>query len=478
MGGGLMQLVATGAQDIYLTGKPQITFFKSVYMRHTNFAIESIQQRITGTPQPNNRISITIARNGDLLKNIYIEFNASTLFNLLVTSDKYPGNEFHINMCSDFGHALFDTIELEIGGNVVDRHYGRWLTIWRDLTDKNEYGDQGFLNIANDASGNYIYGSDPEYISPDLGVIGYSTRYQKMSYTSRGIPNNLVDGIAYPLDSLHNVLSGAPKKVYVPLKFWFCRNPGLALPLVALQYHEVKLNVTFSPISSLFSAYTYFGGNKITLDANLIQPAYDNNITFYADYIFLDKVEREQFAKNDHDYLIDQLQYVKSTGSTIELPFKHCVKELIWTGSPYNYPFVITGPDTGPATPNFTTDPTYRPLVQNLYFKLVLNGADVSDFQHLNYYSRYQIWKYHTGFGATCNFDTIAVYSFAMNPELHQPSGTCNFTKLSSAKILCSGSSNNTPTGVPESLLTFDVYAVNYNIFKVASGMGGLIYSK
>jgi hypothetical protein len=453
MGGGLMQLVAYGAQDIYLTGQPQITFFKAVYRRYTNFAMESILQTINGSVNPGSTTSVTIARNGDLLKNLWLEFNPSEVIPSGTTGVTEIG--------CDFGHAIIDTLELEIGGQLIDRQYGRWLTIWRDLTELNPTGCQGNLNSLN--GDEPILNSTYSYQQAPL-----STKYQFMSYTHQG---------TFAGNPTRTYL--APVRAYIPLQFWFCKNPGLALPLIALQYHEVKLNIKFASIAS------FIAGTPSTTP-NL------SSVKIYADYIYLDTTERRQFAQNAHEYLIDQLQYQELPATngniqTFELNFNHPVKELIWTGKPVNVVVNSSansgGNITGAATPssivaNATgttiTTPNVAPT-SDCSFKIVLNGTDRFTSRHITYFTRNQIWDYHTGFGSTAsnynfnyNRDAIAVYSFALRPEEHQPSGTCNFSRIDTAQLVSSGT---TP------LNALDVYAVNYNVLRIMSGMGGLAYS-
>ena len=288
-----MQLVAYGAQDIYLTGQPQITFFKSVYRRHTNFAIESILQTINGSIAPSSRVSVTVSRNGDLLKRLWITFQP----NLLITSNT--------TYASDLGHAMLQQLELEIGGQLIDRQYGLWLTIWNNLTEVNSTGAQGELTVS---------GAEPMLngYATASGAGGPSTRYQRMAYTHLANTTGAIDSTL-----------GGPSEAYIPMQFWFCRNPGLAVPLIALQYHEVKFNITFTPAS----AYTVSGVSNI---ANC-------NLNVYADYVYLDTTERRQFAQNAHEYLIDQLQYQSesssgtSTTNTIRLNFNHPVKAVSYT---------------------------------------------------------------------------------------------------------------------------------------------------
>ena len=454
MGGGLMQLVAYGAQDIYLTGQPQITFFKSVYRRHTNFSIESILQTINGTASPGSRVSVTVSRNGDLLKNLWIQYDPSAL--IVGDDDYYLG--------CDFGHALLQQVELEIGGQLIDRQFGLWLTVWRELSEVNPTGMQARLHWG---------GQEPPYPnSGDQATIKESwelpTKYQKMSYTHKG----------YPTASGYGGSQYAPKRAYIPMAFWFCKNPGLAVPLIALQYHEVKFNITFAPTA-----------NFVLPDTTA--PSVDlNSVVVYADYVYLDTTERRQFAQNAHEYLIDQLQVQTDGGSssssqTIRLNFNHPVKELIWCGTPvpvtsdgyWNTNVVVTGGATPyPVIGSISTSTTdhNQPAQSSLTSKIVLNGTDRFTERHLTYFTRNQIWDCHTGFGATANYDSIGVYSFALRPEEHQPSGTCNFSRIDTAQLVFNNASINGET-VGVNPLT--IFAVNYNVLRIMSGMGGLAYS-
>ena len=440
MGGGLMQLVAYGAQDIYLTGQPQITYFKSVYRRHTNFAVESIQQTINGSVAAGARVSVTISRNGDLLKNLWVQYNPSLLLPLSSNTGA---------IASDLSHALLQILEIEIGGQLIDRQYGTWLTVWRDLTEMNELGAQGQVTTTGaEPQINSAGGTDGD------GAALASTRYQRMSYTHQG--NAL--GVSNT--------TNAPTECYIPMRFWFCRNPGLAIPLIALQYHEVKFNIQFALASQ------YVIGGTVPTSGGIGNA----NFAVYADYIYLDTTERRQFAQNAHEYLIDQLQSQQesssgsSSNNTIRLNFNHPVKELIWIGAPVA-PTINSSLDSvgGGATPS--------PIVvgktgatSNTQMKIILNGTDRFTARNLKYFTRNQIWDCHTGFGATGVADSIAVYSFALRPEEHSPSGTCNFSRIDTAQLAFYG-------GLGETINALNIYAVNYNVLRIMSGMGGLAYS-
>jgi hypothetical protein len=379
--GGLIQLVAVGAQDIWVTGNPQITYWKTVYKHHTNFAVESIEQDITGSSAPGSRVVFTIARNGDLLKGLYLQYNPSQLL---------PNNPNIQEIASNLGHAIIDTIELHIGGQPIDRLYGKWLTIWKTLTDKNDiYGFQGQVGSL---------GEEPEM----------SSLYNKMAYTHKGVTyTNTILGT-----------DNAPHEAYIPLPFWFSQNSGLAIPLIALMYHEVKVIIIYSKLENFVKC-----NNKLTVNFS--------SIRLFADYIFLDSQERRKFADDPHEYLIEQLQLQENPVDI--LYFKHPVKELIVKSNTFN---------------NDTT--------------LTLSFNEVERFtpRNIKYFTHAQVWESHSG----VIDQSIGVYSFALKPEEHQPSGTCNFSRIKTAKIKI----DNQPV---------DIYAINYNILRIMSGMGAIAFA-
>jgi len=390
MGGGLMQLVAYGAQDIYLTGNPQITFFKVVYRRHTNFAMESVAQTMNGSATLGNKAVATVSRNGDLVGRMYVaaSLEAAHSSQTLVAN---PGN------------VLLKEVTCEIGGQQIDKHYGHWLETWAELTEPNPGGVNAAVAAGNAAG----------------------TPYQRMA-AAGGVK------AAAPADD-----AGL---VHVPLQFWFNRNPGLALPLIALQYHEVKVSIQLATQAEM-------GGTG----------AAATNVELWADYIYLDTDERRRFAQVSHEYLIEQLQTANfSDSGSMDLNFNHPVKELIWTGTPVAAH--ASDDYKGIATPTVLEDGNWT---------LKLNGHDRFAARNTKYFTRAQVWQHHTGHGGVTVPDSIAVYSFALKPEEHQPSGTCNFSRIDNAQLKGPGGDTNPPT----------VYAVNYNVLRVMSGMGGLAYS-
>jgi len=371
-----MQLVAYGAQDIYLTGNPQITFFKVVYRRHTNFSMEAIQQTWNGTltATGSDRVTATISRNGDLVHKMYLETLA-------------------LDTSTDNHGAFFITdVTLEIGGQQIDRHTGSWMEAWAELTEPNPSGNVGVSN------------SEAGTVFQRMAAMG---GYEGVDASTTGT-----------------------KKNFIPLRFWFCENPGLALPLIALQYHEVKVILNTGVCDT--------GGAA----------------DLWVDYIYLDTDERRRFAQVSHEYLITQVQHQEfATGTaTMELNFNHPVKELVWTGQ--------------------WTSGKFTRLTINDTYQLKLNGHDRFAARDRDYFTLTQVWQHHSGYGgidpsnANVHENSIAVYSFALKPEEHQPSGTCNFSRIDNAQLVC--------TGTP---IVFNVFAVNYNVLRIMSGMGGLAYS-
>ena len=414
MGGGLMQLVAYGAQDVFLTGKPEISFFKVVYLRHTNFAVESIEQTMNGTVKPGNRLTSTISRNGDLVTNMYLEID--------VGDSTIDTSKLH----NSLGHSIIEYIELEIGGQRIDKHYGEFMEILSELTLPEEKR-QGFKEMI---------GRRDAYISN-------STQLEST-------------------------------KLFVPLQFFFCRNPGLALPLIALQYHEVKINLKLRDAAE-FSEFA---------DNNSL-PGFD--VKLFVDYVYLDTTERRRFAQMQHEYLIEQLQHTgpaDASEQTQRLNFNHPIKELVWVfrkDAAEKMNFNFTGGnsyvnygniDSDATTTLAAIDPALSTSATDWFstMKLQLNGHDRFSERDVRYFRLVQPFQHHTRVPSK----HVYVYSFALNPEAHQPSGTCNFSRLDNVSMKFTFKpSPDVPTNADQLL----VYAVNYNVLRIMSGMGGLAYS-
>lgn len=592
MSGGLMQLVAYGAQDVYLTGNPQITFFKIVYRRHTNFAVESIEQYFNGSINFARKSSCEISRNGDLITRLFLK--------VILPEVRFTGNfdRFgHVEFAwvRRIGHAIVDEVELEIGGSQIDKHYGDWLNIWYELT--HDVGKEyGYSKLIGDV--------------PELTTI---------STLSWDVPENTLLKPAYTL--------------YVPLQFFFCRNNGLALPLIALQYHVVKIYVRFRPADQCYVASEAFKCEAETFELD--------DASLYVDYIYLDTEERRRFAQVSHEYLIEQLQFTgeesisNSNSAKYKLNFNHPVKALYWITKlgnyqggrfmaydPYDWEYardnaarllilaqydlddwgyfndaVVSGEcntyvgDCGieyvsvnPADPaeepryvfndartaekfadgnvwigrladcvpllKRSKDCDYRDKVDGIIRiftdcdgsdgdqfsypevdKITLNDLTITDLSvpidkfecdnRVSYIKRFDliVWQHHnygllidgtvnpvtevqlqlngqdrqskrSGFWhdtvvpwtyfTNVPRDGLNVFSFALNPEEHQPSGTCNFSRIDTAQLnLWFGEFANSRCcdvfcDTDNKVL---IFAVNYNVLRVMSGMGGLSYS-
>tara|TARA_B100000886_G_scaffold321418_1_gene263599 strand:- start:4229 stop:5821 length:1593 start_codon:yes stop_codon:yes gene_type:complete len=529
MGGGLLQLVAYGAQDVYLTGNPQITFWKVTYRRYTNFAMESIEQTFNGQADFGRRVTCTISRNGDLAYRTYLQVTLPEI-NQQMGAESNGAHKCYARWLDFPGHQLISQVEVEIGGQRIDRQYGDWMQIWTQLTQSAEQARGYAKMVGNTTQLTYI--TDPSFADVN-GPCGGDA------------PVN----VCAPRNALPETT------LYIPLQFWYCRNPGLALPLIALQYHEVKINLDIRPIDECLWAMN-------TLDADSANQqsttAYNQSLiaaSLYVDYIFLDTDERRRMAQNPHEYLIEQLQFtgdesVGSSSNKIKLNFNHPCKELIWVvqpdanvdycasyqggellykvlgAQPFNYTDAVdalpnavhafggesatkgqegvielvgenkasgmfqdaiagdvTAKENGvEVTESGVSDAGTFVLAETaldmhcwglnptVVAKLQLNGQDRFSEREGTYFDQVQPWQHHTRSPDT----GINVYSFALRPEEHQPSGSCNFSRIDNATLQLV-LSNATVAGTATAKVR--VYATNYNVLRVMSGMGGLAYS-
>ena len=575
MGGGLMQLVAYGAQDVYLTGNPQITFWKVTYRRHTNFATESIEQTFNGQADFGRRVTCTISRNGDLAYRTYLQVTLPEINQSMSNSGSSKPNDGVYARWLDFpGEQMISQVEVEIGGQRIDRQYGDWMHIWNQLTLSKDQERGYYRMIGNTTQLTYI--TDPSFAAVDGPCDSDAPRQ-----------------VCAPRNALPETT------LYVPLQFWYCRNPGLALPLIALQYHEVKINLDIRPIDECLWAVSNLNCTSNTQPQPLkVHLAYNQSLvaaSLYVDYVFLDTDERRRMAQNPHEYLIEQLQFtgdesVGSSSNKIKLNFNHPCKELIFVvqpdqnvdycgslecntllyktlgAQPFNYTDAIDAlPNAihafgGPGSigdnaadyinaSGLFADPGATDMSGNGFWnvpdyhasgaaahagdlygtagggsstagqggfangahldgsalttpdvtsgvsdagtfvlaetaldmhcwgenpvvtaKLQLNGQDRFSEREGTYFDLVQPYEHHTR-----NPDTgINVYSFALRPEEHQPSGTCNFSRIDNATlqlVLSNACVEGTSTAKVR------VYATNYNVLRIMSGMGGLAYS-
>ena len=470
-----MQLVAYGAQDVYLTANPQVTFFKQLYRRHSNFAMESIEQTFNGVASFGKKVTATIARNGDLITKTYLQATLPQVDRTDVGVD-VSDNAYIFSWIPYVGQYLIKSVELEIGGQQIDKHYGDWLHIWNELTlssgkVKNYFrmvnGFGGF-SIDGDTVG-ACAGCDDQ---PGAGLICDTYGSSTTAHIFANGSDDFCRDVTIGSGSYGNCIP--EHTLYIPLEFWFNRHYGLALPLIALQYHEVKINLEFNDLK-------YLCNTTSTTAIAAINRKGLSSASLWVDYIFLDTEERRRFAQVAHEYLIEQLQFtgeqsVSSTMNRIILSLNHPVKELIWvtqnpsyvdcdanTNQPWRYSDGRLGNPTAVA-------------------KLQLNGHDRFAEREGDYFNRVQPYQHHTASPTT----GINVYSFAIRPEDIQPSGSCNFSRIDNAVLNLTLSPaafetnivsiGGTVTGTASSV-NVRVYAVNYNVLRIMAGMGGLAYS-
>lgn len=432
MSGGLIQLERSGGHNIFLTGDPQITFFKVVYKRHTNFAIQPLKHSIQGTPKLGGKITSVIEKRGDLLFRAYLRINYT-----LVPLAKV----------SHLGHSIVKYANCKIGGQIINEYYSPWAQCWSELSEVDYRNTVPWVTLDNSIVNNSI-NQDDTFMCRDTNQ-GYL-----LMAGDRSINNTTGSNITLEFDT--------------PLKFWFSKNAGLALPLVALNNTDIKFNI-------------YFESNlKLTNETSSTL----NSADLYTEYIYLDNEERLKFSEPAFDYLIEQVQMkrfnpaIDTTTKEYRLEFRHPCKEIMWaqnvcisstsnglmTGECAFVP-LCTGISTSAPTAVLNTGETTDGTSGSV--ELILDGQNRFLPQPMSLFTRVFPQTYHT---CTPLFDRIGIYSFALDPEKHQPSGTCNFTMFKTATLkINTGISNNLASNMY-------IFAVNYNVLRIMSGMAGLAY--
>ena len=477
---GLLELVAHGVQDAYLIGNPQISFFRKVHKRHTNFVMQSISGTFQGQQDFGQKLVCKVPRNGDLLQGVVLEIDLPALTSNASAADTTHQPKYVDNI----GEAIIDYVELRIGGQRIDRQYGEWMHIWNELTLTS----------------------------------GRKTGYDRM-VRATGVNGALT--------------------VYVPLQFWFCRNIASALPLVALQYHEVELAIQLNPLAKLYKfGETYYydlaGSNPYTISKGKTYSAFDfadrndtgdattkkkiyqtlngagvdidsiitgssnfttataltdltrvyvkssyalsttptiSSMRIFYDFIFLDTYERKWFAQNEHKYIIDELQFQDSTGinklnttKKIELNFNLPVKELYWvmqSEENVTHNNIIDFKSTPDANYEDATE-----LINN--FTIHYNGIERFEARGGEYFRLVLPYQKHTNVPFA---KYLYCYPFSHNPEIYQPMGASNFSKIDTVDLIYNF--NQTTMALNTSNYNIRVYALSYNVLVITKGMGG-----
>jgi len=407
--GAVIQLAAYGTQDLYLTGNPQVTHFKAVIRRHTNFSMETVENYFDGKTSPGQKLQCKLQRIGDLVHQIYLRLDLPELQSLNGEDNIYT------SWVNAIGYVIIDYIEIQIGERVVDKQYGQWMNIWSELIT--DFSKRDALNT----------------------MVG---KHDFFTVTTQN----------------------GPLSLYVPLQFWFCNNIGSSLPMVALQYQDVRINLQLKHFDLLWTSNDFENAKEILPD-NIVF----DQVTLLVDYIFLDEDERRYFAQNRHFYLIEQIQLsyqsidVTRGENIIDLPFNHPVKELLW---------VVQGDNvkkkrqwinySGDVQSLLCDEP--RPPIKNAIIRF--EGLERFEIRNEEYFRVTLPWKYHTAVPRSY----IYTYSFATNPEKLQPTGSANFSRIDRATLHI-----QTLEGLEQSDVS--VYAINYNIFRIIGGISGVLFA-
>jgi len=435
--GGLLQLVATGRQDIYLSGNPQTTFFKQVYRRYTNFSMETQRIPFDTAVDFNKLITVTIPRNGDLLSQLFLEIQLPEITPagpvtmqptgiLTEAPTDYQTITNSVSWVNGIGYAMIDYVSVWIGQQEIDRQYGEFMYLWTQLTT----------------------------------------------------PGSKRAGLQYMIgqqDVYNDTTQTGPLRLFVPLHFWFCKNPGLALPLIALQATPIRIYIKLRNGNDMVFGTALENAvlNGTACPSTLVSsPPIITDMTLWGDYIYLDVEERRRFVSSKHEYLIEQVQQQKrfsipqnSTSIPVPLVFNNPMKEMIWVVNQDRMLEAHEYFNYGSRMLNEYGIPNLDIIRSAL---LQLDGYDRFEEQSAQYFRLVQPWQRHT---AIPN-DFIYVYSFSLAPEASQPQGTCNGSRLNNItlQITMNPSITSRPSGIT-------VYATNYNVLRIVAGLGGVLFT-
>lgn len=409
MGGAVLQLVSYGKQNEYLINNPSISYFKYVHKRHTNFSMESISNNFNETMDFGKKVTCTIGKHGDLLNKMLLEIKLPKIENDISNNS--------ISWTSGLGHSIIKKVELVIGGVIVDSIDGEWLDIYSEFT-LDEGKKKGYYEMI---------------------------KYNKISneYDYRDAMN-----------------------LYIPFNFWFCQNIGSSLPLIALQYHDISINIELRSLNECF-----FAGNE----TDKPKPTNIIDAKLYCNYIFLDTKERKNFAQSNHEYLITQHQKnsnnvinYSNNSLKVDLAFNLPVKTFYWTLQNREAQKMNKWHDFSLNPERLKTKKEIEPLKS---VEMKINGQDrfsERDAEHFRLVEPYN-------FGSSIPEKFMYTYNFGINPNSYQPSGAINFSRIDSSSMLFNFNMNSDISETND--IDIKIYAVNYNIFVISNGMGGVKYN-
>lgn len=458
MAGGLMQLLAFGNQNIYLNGNPSMTYFKKVFHTHTNFAMESISvvlSRTTANIYQPTLFQAKVPRHSDLIQEVYF---------VMELPDIVSNDDYRFRWIENVGEAVIKSSYVRINGTQVDAQSGEFMHIRNQLglsVDKRVLYDKLIGNVKSVHT--------PTEDTDNGGTLAGASR------------DYVVTANAYPSSDDPAIPSIVSRKLYIPLQYWFNKDPGNALPLVSLQYSETEIVVEIQPLMSLFrllggSPLGYRAPSLTNPDHNLKNFITDTNQFFglstslvdvkaylEINYVYLDEKERLYIAHNPIEYLIEQTTVVQYRGlllnTSIDLVLQNPVKELYW---------VIKRSDLDTTNDWFNFMDNRRHIMATA--KLSFNGLDRLDSKDFMYYNYVQPFQHHKG-GSK---DGIYMYSFSLSPDDYQPSGSCNFSRINKTQLQIV-LQNAAPA---DGSYTYDIsiYSVAYNFLKVSDGTAGVVF--
>mgnify|MGYP000976169173 FL=1 len=464
MSGVNIQLVAYGNQDHYLTANPQISFFKKAYRRHTNYAMEPksipIDENISSTDSGFGRsYSTRIPHHGDLLHKLYLEIEVQ---------GKNTGTPSYT--VGNFINSLIKTSDIKIGGFEIDRHMSQFTQIKTELTNETS---QHFIQ-SSDTNGGIptdinVYG--------DIGNYKIDTRERELGYSPL-VFGGTVNDTDYAVGNTSDKTTGLViKRLVYNFDFWFCRDIGNSIPMSALNNHDVELNFEIDTLNNLI-------GDNINIQSSSFKLS---KLKLFGEYIILDGEEKRRFAQSAHEYLIEQVQYqgIEHTNDTAAsddidetlintsnyiLNFTHPIKYITW--AVVNEGTALSNKGKGPCYfVSQTTNSLYSNDAHKGTIKFQLNGRDRIAEMPTAFYTRQQPMRFTK---SPSVLDRIGLYSFALKPFDLEPSGTCNMSRIHRKEMVCNFANNKADNIKNKKLY---IFAVNYNILRITSGMAGLLFS-
>ena len=462
-----MSIIAKGAQDHYLTISPEMSYYKQVYKRHTNFSMESIRQPFITTPVLDSGIQLSTfkcrpGRHGDLIQQMYLYFELPDIYSDVDTQFQWIPKlaNYMINQC----YVNIDTQQ-------IDQKWGEWMDIWNELVLPKEKRD-GY----NEMIGNIPSNTSPIIFLSKKKIIVKNNRLIYESYNTSSIGKPSI-----------------PKKgYYLPLEFWFTKNPALALPLIAIQYQVLEIVIEFRGVENLYQIFDhniqqfispsyYRTLNPTNINKSLISyyTAYGGNGTSVIDlnayidcnYIFLDTAERTYIALNPSEFLVDRVYQIQKYGckqgyNNIDLTLSNPVKELVWILRRSDYTLYNDWTNlTGTRPYDFSNS-----IISTA--KIMWNGMDRIEEKPYQYFNQLQPYQHHTCIPR----NGIHCYSFAIFPEKMQPSGSYNASIINQQQLAFTINNNNTVSGIYDDF-NLSVYSIYNNIFRVMGGRASMVFA-